>query len=311
MPNNVQFRINYRYVLTGLALLLALYVILPQIGEFRSSWKLLSHPKLSWVLVAIVYTALTYFSAAATYKFLAFTEIKFKTTLLVQVAAMFVNRLLPAGIGALGANFSFLKKHKHTTEQAGAVVAVNNFLGLAGHNILLFGVIFISGLSTSQLGTTYQTANLLKIFVAISILVAIFALIFGRMRLQKALKNLFSQLVSYRQRPVSLALALATSMSLTLLNVLSLQACALAIGINLSLAQLFIIFTYGIGAATITPTPGGLGGFEAALAAGFVSFGIATPAALAAALLYRLISYWLALIAGSVAFLVTQKLKLI
>ncbi|MFI5271393.1 MAG: flippase-like domain-containing protein, partial [Candidatus Saccharimonadales bacterium] len=67
------------------------------------------------------------------------------------------------------------------------------------------------------------------------------------------------------------------------------------------------IFTLGISTGTITPTPGGLGGFEAGLFAGFVAFHVPVAPALAIALLYRLISYWLALGIGLLAFIEVQR----
>ena len=96
-------------------------------------------------------------------------------------------------------------------------------------------------------------------------------------------------------------------MSLTACNVLCLWASAAAAGIHLPLAALFIIFTFGISLGTATPTPGGLGGFEAGLFAGLVAYHVPSGPALAIALLYRLISYWLVLVIGAIAFTVGQR----
>jgi uncharacterized protein (TIRG00374 family) len=96
-------------------------------------------------------------------------------------------------------------------------------------------------------------------------------------------------------------------MSLTVCNVLCLWAAGLAAGVHLPLAVLFIIFTFGIGLGSATPTPGGLGGFEAGLFAGLAAYHVPAGPALAVALLYRLLSYWLALIVGGVAFAASQR----
>jgi uncharacterized protein (TIRG00374 family) len=96
-------------------------------------------------------------------------------------------------------------------------------------------------------------------------------------------------------------------MSLTLFNVLCLEYSAAAVGIHLSFITYFIIFTIGAGARNITPTPGGLGGFEAGLVGGFIAYGINSDDALAAALLFRLVSFWLPLVLGLISFVFVQK----
>ena len=98
------------FVLCGLAL----YVVLPQIGDFRHSLGLLRHPRLSFVALAIICAALTYVIAAATYCLLAFKRLNYFRTLLVQLAAMFINRLLPAGVGALSIGYLYLRHARHT-----------------------------------------------------------------------------------------------------------------------------------------------------------------------------------------------------
>ena len=61
---------------------------------------------------------------------------------------------------------------------------------------------------------------------------------------------------------------------------------------------LFLAYGAGMTAGSIGLTPGGLGIIEASLAAALVSVGISGHHALAAVLLYRLISFWLVMAAG-------------
>src|SRR5438128_357164 len=96
-----------RYILLMLVFVLALYVLIPQIGAFKASWHVLSRPVASWTLLAVLMTALTYLAAAGTYCLLAFQPLRYGKTALIQLAAMFINRLLPGGVGALGANYAY------------------------------------------------------------------------------------------------------------------------------------------------------------------------------------------------------------
>lgn len=311
-PVTSRFHPNRRYLLLVILLLVGLYVLLPQFGQFRSSWHLLSRPDAAWTVAAVGLTSFTYVAAATTYVFLAFKPLVYGQTLLVQLAAMFINRLLPGGLGALGANYAYLRQRRHTAAQATTTVAVNNLLGFIGHSLL---VAVALALSASRVmagppghGQAWVTAA--KLIVAAAALIVVLGLVFGRRRLWRFLATVQKDMLSYRQRPWALAGALGSSIFLTLGNVLCLAACALALGVHLPFVILLLIFSLGIGAGTATPTPGGLGGFEAGLTAGFIAYHVAGPPALATALLYRLVSYWLLLPAGALALAVCQKQRL-
>ncbi len=308
-----RFKPRLRHVaLLGL-LALGLYVVLPQLGDFRSSWHLLSRANLGWTLAAVGLTATTYLTAAATYCLLAFQPLKYGITVVVQLAVMFINRLLPGGIGALGANYVYLRKQRHTVAQAGSMVAINNLLGFIGHSILLaITFLLYNGHLPSMAGRSNQSLDtIIKWLVPIAVLAVVALLVVGRRRLKHFLIDLRQQLADYRHRPLRLAGALLSSIGLTLGNVLCLYFCALAVGLNLPFAAVLLVLTLGVGAGTAVPTPGGVGSFEAGLVAGLVAYGVSSSQALAVALLYRLISYWLALAFGSVAFFWAERRHLL
>lgn len=301
-------KINRQQLLVLVVLVLAIYVVVPQLGDFRASWKLLSQPDLLWTGVAVGLSVVTYAAGAFTYKLLAFKRLKYGEIFLVQLAAMFVNRLLPAGVGALGANFVYLRHRGHTIAQAGSVLTVNNILGLAGHSLLIGLTIWL--LTDERQASNGSSANryfLIGAFVGLIMLAIITVVIFGRHKVARTFNEVVKQLGSYRRRLKNVVAALGSSMLLTLANAACLGACALALDINLSFAAIFLVFSFGIGAATATPTPGGLGGFEAGLVAGFVAYDVDGSAALAAALLFRLITYWLAMAVGGIAFVICQR----
>jgi uncharacterized membrane protein YbhN (UPF0104 family) len=303
---------NRRYLLIAAVLAVALYVFLPQLGEFRSSRHLLWHPADPWWLTAaVLFTALTYAAGSATYCLLAFKPLRYGQELLVQLAAMFINRLLPAGIGGAGVNYAYLRKARHQVAQAASVVAVNNLLGLMGHGLLVgITLAVFAGDPTIASGTHRLTGSAELLIAGAIAVTAVIVVLLRRGRLRRLAKETGRQLFSYRRRPLSLGLALLSSMSLSLCNILSLYCCARALAVHLSLVALMLIFTFGVGVGTVTPTPGGLGGFEAGLVTGLAAYHVAGPLALATALLYRLVSYWLPLLAGGPAFVACQRRQL-
>lgn len=299
-------------ILVLVVIVAAIYVFLPQIGDFRSSWRLLGHIDIGPAFIALAFTAGTYLAGTGTYCLLAFKRLGYARTLLVQFAASFVNRLLPAGIGALGSNYLYLRHERHNAAQAGSMVAINNILGVIGHSLILAAAfsIFPDGSLTSKLRHGHDPALILKIVLPLALALVIAGAVLGRKRIDAALKDLRKQLSDYAGRPLSLLAALGTSIALTLCNVLCLYFCALALGLHLPIAAVLLVFTLGVGAGSAVPTPGGLGGFEAGLAAGFIAYGFRPSEALAAALLFRLLSYWLPMIAGALAFIAAQRKNL-
>lgn len=310
-PTSVNLKVNKKQIFLVLLMVIGLYVIVPQIGDFKSSLHLLLKPQPQWVVVAVALTAMTYFAGALTYLLLAFKKLRYQQVVLVQLAAMFINRLLPGGIGALGANYAYLRHVKHSPTQAGSAVAINNLLGVVGHVVLVAGTMLLYSGQTNFISGSNKFINLFLVLSGIIAVVFVSVYLgFGRKKFVRALKDIRKQLLSYKKRPLRLPLALLSSMSLTAFNVLCLLACAMAMGVHVSFAVVLLIFSFGVGAGTATPTPGGLGGFEAGLVAGFVAYGVATPVALAVALIYRIISYWLPLLVGGVAFIICQQRQL-
>jgi uncharacterized membrane protein YbhN (UPF0104 family) len=299
-------------LLAVIILATALYVIVPQLSDFSHSWSLLKHPDPARTLLAIFVTALTYLAAAGVYCLLAFRPLRYRQALLIQLAAMFTNRLLPAGIGAVGANFLYLRGQRHSATQAGAVVAVNNLLGLIGHSLILITALSLAG-HTSRLNTNMVLSGhgAIKYSLLVGVLLVITLLLIRSKRFKSAAVNVYQQLLSYRQRPLKLGAALLCSITLTLCNVLGLYFCALALGVHTGFIIMLVVFSLGIIIGSATPTPGGLGGFEASLVAGMVAYHIDSATALAVALLYRLISYWLTLGVGALAFIVVQRRRLL
>jgi hypothetical protein len=75
-----------------------------------------------------------------------------------------------------------------------------------------------------------------------------------------------------------------------------------AVGLPVPWSALILAWAAGAGAASFNLTPGGLGVVEPALAAALVAAGLPSARAMSAVLLYRLISFWLVLLVGWLAY---------
>lgn len=290
---------------------LALYAVLPQIAGFQDSLAVVKSADLSWLLFSLFAIAVSYLFAGLTYYLLASPKVSYAKTVLLEIAATFINRLLPAGIGGMGVNYVYLRHNKHSQGAAASVVAINNILGFVGHAILFILVYLILN---PRLPSGVQTHNYQFALVGAGLLIvgtwALLTTSSGK-RFQKQVLQIKKQIGYYRKNPLQVPLALLSSMGLTICVALALYFCSEAFGLGLSFSTIFLIFSAGFAVGNATPTPGGLGGIEAGLAVGMVAYSVPRVDAIAAVLVFRLISFWIPTAVGAIAFIYVQQRKIL
>jgi uncharacterized protein (TIRG00374 family) len=287
----------------------AIYIVVPQLSMFRQSFGLIGHARLDYVALALGLNLASYPLAALTYYLLAIKPIHFQPTVLVQVASMFTNRLLPAGLGGMGANFVYLRRTGHKASQAVSVVGLNNVLGLVGHLMLLSGLLLLVPDDRRRVPDQHITTTVLLAGTAVTVGLVVGLLLMTKLRHRLASGGLavIRNLQNYRRRPGRLVAAVGSSMTLTICNLVCLWCCALAVDVHISVIALLVVFTFGIALGSATPSPGGIGGVEAGLVTGLIAYGVPASQALAAVLIFRLINYWFSLLLGAGAFVAAQR----
>ena len=296
----------WRQVLFIAILVLAAAAFVPQLGSLETALSRISEARIEWLLIGLAAILATPLVCAVAYRALVLKPIYYRRIVLVQYAGMFVNRLLPAGVGGMGLFVDFFYKQKHTLPQASGVVAANGLAGLLGHAGLLLGVGASVGLAFPRFEMPWLVVGamvglLLAGALALLLLRNVFAL-----KIRQFMHDLGCTLSSYRRYLRRFALAVAVASVNTSLHAGALWCALAAFGIDMSIGAVIIILSGGVALATASPTPGGMGGAEAGYTAILLVYGVPAAEALAVALAYRLISYWLPLIPGVIAFWIAQ-----
>lgn len=290
-----------RFWVSGCIVTLAAYFIWRNWDDLQSSLAVVRTIPGTVFAMAIFGVLLTFVLAAMSYRMLLFRRVRWMELLLVEFAAAFINRIVPSGLGGLGVHGLYLRRRKHNIPQATAIVSVNNVLGIVTH-LFLFAALLVFvrvHMTVTPRISTVQLVVLLGVVLCVAVIGLIPSL---RRRLGRFWRNLRVSLARYRQQPHRVVFAALALAGLTLTNVLVLYALSHAVGIQLAVPQIFMVYSMGVLFGTLLPTPGGLVGVEAGLAAGFVAYGVPADTALAAALAYRLVTYWFPLMPGAVAF---------
>ena len=303
----------WRVLINALVALALAYIVYSQRSMFGGSVERIQNAEPGWLIMGVVFIFATYVLAALQYKALAQKPIKFVPTWVVQLAGALVNRILPAGLGGLGLNADYLHRNKHSITQAGVVAGTNNLMGIAVHIALVLLIIAIGGSVSNFTAPSLPPA----LYIASGLFVLAITLIFmfvpkARHLLRVAADDIKKSVVYYKKHPWRLGAAAVISLLVSLCFIASVYAATRALGIDsISFSQAAIIMTMGVLIGTATPTPGGVVGAEAGLAAALVAYGLPTSEAIAVAILYRVFSYWLPLIVGGIAFIIAQKKRYI
>lgn len=301
--------IRRRQLLVIVALVLVIYVVVPQVGAFRHSLELLASADAHWVLLAGVLYLATGLSSVGIYKMLLPGKLPLLKTTVVEYGSSFANRLVPAGAGAVGVNFIYFRKQKCTPSEAAAAVTVNNLLGFLGHSLLMATVLIAMPSVRRQmhLEISLTSSVVLLAGIAISAVIVWAALRFFRGRTLSFVQHMLRNLMGYRRQPLRVLGALGFAMSITLLHSSCIWASSQALSVDFSVAQAIVVLAIGVGVGAVIPSPGGIGGAEAGLVAGFLAFGMSAEKAVAVAILYRLASYWLGFLVGAVGFFIAGR----
>jgi uncharacterized membrane protein YbhN (UPF0104 family) len=281
----------------------AVYLLLPQVGELHQTLRALKEARWDWLAAGLVLAAASYPAAAVAQLGAVDPPLALRHTTLVQVASSFVNRLTPASLGGIGLNVRYLQRIGLERSAAVAAVAVDTAAGVLVHLAGLLVAVALVG--HAGVGTAHIPEGW-PVLVAVAAVLAAGGLLLwsplGRRRLVVPALRAGRELAGVLRRPGKAAQLLGGSVGVTLAYALTLACCLAAFGAQLPLVSTVAVYLVGAAVASASPTPGGLGALEAALVAGLTAVGAQTGPAVAAVLAFRLLTYWLPVLPGWLAF---------
>jgi uncharacterized protein (TIRG00374 family) len=282
-----------------------------------TSLKALAHLRWTWLAAGIALEALSIASFAAMFRrLLAAGNVKptRKATLATIYAANAMSVSVPLAGPGLAAAYLF---RRFTRLGAGAL--------LAGWTLLAGGIISTTAwfllVTTGGLvsGHTIALAITIPVVALAASGLAIIAIAARRPRLRQTLEDHLTQALKRAARlahwpatdpklalkawterfgalrlpPATWALATGNALLNWLSDAAVLAVSIIAVGANVPWRDLILVYAAGIGAQGLSLTPGGLAITEGAISVALVASGLNVRQAVAAAVLYRLMSFWL------------------
>ncbi|MHB1614271.1 MAG: lysylphosphatidylglycerol synthase domain-containing protein [Actinomycetes bacterium] len=287
----------------------AAYVVLTQLARVNIG-TLVAQADWRWGLVALGLSAVTYLAAAMVVVGFVVASVSFLRAVATQLAVSFVSLVAPSAVGNVALNARFLERSGVDPAVAVGSVGLSQTVMFVVHAglLVLFGV--LAGTGAHAAFVPPQGAVIGVLIVVILALIGL-SLPVGRrllaVRVAPLLRRVIPRLVAVFQQPRRLAVGVSGGLILNIAYILCLDASVRAFGAHLPLDAVAVVYLAGAVVGSAIPTPGGLGGIEAAMSYGLAAAGRGAPVAVSAVLLYRVVTFWLPIPVGWLSFTVLHR----
>lgn len=300
-------RFGPRQLFTVVMLVAVVYFLVPQFADLPAIVEQVRDADWRWAVPAVLASIGSYLAAALTLTGTTPGRIPFWRTASAQLGTAFTSTVAPAGTGSMALNVRYLQRQGVDGAVATSSVGLMVVNGVVGHAALL--AIFVVWAGRQAIGPVeLPSPRALLVGTAVVVAIAVVTLLVPstrhlvRRRLLPTLARSAGGLREVLTTPSKVALMLGGSVLLTTSYLLAFVASTQAFDVPVRFATLGAVYLVGAAIATIAPTPGGIGATEAALIGGLVAVGVDNSQAVPAVFLFRLITFWLPILPGWLAF---------
>ena len=300
-------RVRPRTLISVIAGAIGAYFLLTQLTHIEFG-PLISNAEWGWVAAAVLFSALSYVAAAMALLGFVPERVPFLRTVAAQVAGSFVKIVAPAAVGGVALNTRFLQRAGVRPGLAVASVGASQLFGLGCHILMLLAFGYLTGTEKTPSLSPSRTVigGLLTVAVLVLVVTSVpFLRKFVVTRVRSLFAGVVPRMLDVLQRPQKLVTGIGGMLLLTACFVMCLDASIRAFGdesTSVSIASVAVVFLAGNALGSAAPTPGGVGAVEATLTVGLIAVGLPKEVAAPAVLLYRLLTLWLPVLPGWLAF---------
>ncbi|HTT89585.1 MAG TPA: lysylphosphatidylglycerol synthase transmembrane domain-containing protein [Acidimicrobiales bacterium] len=264
------------------------------------------------LLLALVVGQLPRFAYAESTRAACPRPIPYGPPVLLQFSVTFISLVFPGTVARMALNVRFFQRQGIPPASAVSIGLIENFGGYVVQVfIIVAALVFGFGeIDAGLQASGHRDGNLLLVLallVAAVIVAAVVAVVVPQLRrwvmerIRPSLVDLRDTLATLRSPSKVMRLLLA-NLAAEVLFASTLGLVLVALGSSLPLATLLVVNVFVSFFASMIPIPGGIGVSEGALMVGLTAVGIDQSTAFAAAICYRLCTFYLPPIWGWFAF---------
>jgi undecaprenyl-diphosphatase len=312
-PEYVQVeRVSVRQMLIWLFTGVAVYFLIHQLSDVQLLAQQVRDADWRWLPAIVAMSVLSYVAAAMSAVGSVPDRLPPWPTFVAQVGASFVNWVTPAKVGGLALGARFMERQGVHAAVAVTGAGINAAAGAVMH-VALLGL-FVVAVGARGLDGVHPPSPRTMAWVGLGILAVsgvVAAVPAGRRMVYRhvvpSLERAFHGIRELAGHPGKLALLFGGSALVTLSYAFGLVYCVEAFGGGLPVAAIIAAYLAGAAIAQVAPTPGGIGAVEAALIAALTAAGLDKETAVPAVFLFRLVTFWLPILPGWLAFTWLQR----
>ena len=324
------------YGLVVVIILVALYLVLPELAGLEDSLRKIEDADPVWMAVALGFNLLSFAAYIALFRGIigggaglappVRHRLDWRTSYQITLAGLAATRLFSAGgAGGIALTYWALRRAGMATREAASrmvaflVLLYTIYLGA----LVVTGIFLRVGLfpGPSPVGMTIVPAALAGVALAILFLISLIPADFERavarwaqghrrVRLARRVASVPATIatgtrtaLSILRHPSSGLLAIVGAAGFWAANIAVLWACFHAFGEDVPKAVLVQGFFVGMTANLLPFFPGGVGSVDAGMIAAFLAFGEPSSAVFVSVLAYRVIAFWLPIPPGIFGYL--------
>ena len=299
-------RFKPRTIISAALLTAAAYLLIGELSRVNLI-STIAHANYGWFAVAVAASAITYFAAAENLAAFVPRRLSPIRGFLVQLSSAFVGLALPPTVGHVAVNARYLHKQDVDEGSIAAAVTLSQLVNVVTTVILLVALGLLTGTGLSRFHIVPGADILIAVAVVAAAIAILVAIPQTRARLASLvwphLRGVWPRLLDAASHPMRLAVSAGANLLLTAAYLLAFFAALYAVGAHPALLPAAVVYLAGNAVGSAAPTPGGLGGVEAVLAAGLTGMGIPAGEAIPAVLVFRVATFWLPIPAGWLCYL--------
>jgi uncharacterized membrane protein YbhN (UPF0104 family) len=280
------------------------YYIISLAANWNDIWESFQEANLAYVLPIVILAMGTYFTGATSLLGAVTTHLAFLRTTAVMFGQSVLNRFTPANAGGMAMRMRYLQLNGQDNTVAAASIGLTSAASGIVQGVFIV-VFFVWGGATDSFSefTLPDVGTILIIILVIGLIAtAVLFTHWGRNVIRPwignavgKIRDTFGELM---RDPGKMAQLFGGAALGKLFNIIAFWLSVLAFGVDMSFPKAGALFMIANTVGSAVPTPGGVGGIEAALTAVLIGFGVDNATAAAIVLFFRILTFWLPTIPG-------------
>ena len=306
---HVELRPVQRITLGGIVSLVGSLVLVGYVFSLASDWDRIwdafTTADLSYVPPILVLAMVPYLTGALSMLGAVPIDLPFLRTTAVMFGQSYLNRFTPANAGGMAMRIRYLQLEG--LDSAVSATSIGLTSAASGVAQALMIVLFLFWGGASDRFSDFEMPDLGGVVIAILVVGAIATTVllvtsWGRERVIPWLGDVVGRIgrtvTELAKNPKKMSQLFGGAILGKLANIAAFWLSALAFGVDISFPKAGALYIIASTIGSAIPTPGGVGGIEAALTAALLSYGVDNASAAGVVLLFRILTFWLPTVPG-------------